>query len=44
MIRSNAIMESQCGGAIRDATHVITAAHCVTDDTILSRSPRRRPT
>ena len=39
VIRSNAIMESQCGGAIRDATHVVTAAHCVTDDTLLSRQP-----
>jgi len=24
--------DSLCGGTIRDATHVITAAHCVTDD------------
>ncbi|HYI37699.1 MAG TPA: serine protease [Thermoleophilaceae bacterium] len=26
------LSEGQCGGSIRDATHVITAAHCVTDD------------
>ena len=39
VIRSKLITESQCGGAIRDATHVVTAAHCVTDDTILSRQP-----
>ena len=36
-IQSNAITEGQCGGSIRDATHILTAAHCVTDDMVLLR-------
>lgn len=40
-IQSNLITEGQCGGSIRDATHVITAAHCVTDDLVLTRSATR---
>lgn len=33
------VLESSCGGVIRDATHVITAAHCVTDELVVSRRP-----
>jgi len=36
---SSVVLESACGGVIRDATHVITAAHCVTDELVLSRQP-----
>lgn len=32
------VASGQCGGSILDATHVVTAAHCVTDET-LGRSP-----
>ena len=36
---SSLILETACGGVIRDATHVITAAHCATDEFVLSRQP-----
>ncbi len=39
IINSTLITEGQCGGSIRDATHVVTAAHCVTDDLVVSRTP-----
>lgn len=38
LINSSAITEGQCGGSIRDATHIITAAHCVTDDLVVTRT------
>ncbi len=31
--------EGQCGGSVRDATHIVTAAHCVTDDLVVTRTP-----
>ena len=36
---------SVCGGSIRDATHVVTAAHCVVDNEFSGSYPqvRRRP-
>ena len=39
IITSGLVMESQCGGFIRDETHIVTAAHCVTDDFLVSRAP-----
>ncbi len=38
-INSSVVLESECGGVIRDSTHVITAAHCATDELLLSRRP-----
>ena len=33
------VLESSCGGVIRDATHVMTAAHCVTDQILGTANP-----
>ncbi len=33
------VLTGQCGGSIHDATHIVTAAHCVTDEGLLGRSP-----
>jgi len=39
VVSSNAVLDSECGGVIRDSTHVITAAHCATDELVLIRRP-----
>ena len=33
------VLSGQCGGSVHDATHIVTAAHCVTDEGLLGRSP-----